>query len=224
MPVIKSGTVGWNGAQVDDLLEKAVLAYAGPFSGILGCCERSQVAADASPIMCRYGEQASHPDTLDLIEAHLVLPAVVELRRAGAGSLRAIQAGSLALTHHDEIRRSRCGFLRQTRRLLPMSLTTHRPATTGHMDFRADERRRLVAWADKNRLEVSIKPGGAGRAGGMVFIGYGEGVAHWTIYRADGHLWLCCIEDRTEQGREGSKVAVGSVEDALARIMVDTKA
>ncbi len=105
-----------------------------------------------------------------------------------------------------------------------MSLTTYRAAATSHMDFRADERRRLVAWAGKNGLEVSIKPAGAGQAEGMIFVGYGEGVVHWTIYRADGHLWLCHIEDRTDQGREGSKVTVGSVEDALARIMVDTEA
>jgi len=105
-----------------------------------------------------------------------------------------------------------------------MSLTTHRSAATVHMDFRADERRRLVAWADEHDLEVSIKPAGAGQADGMIFVGYGEGVVHWTIYRAEGHLWLCCIGDRTEQGREGSKVTVASVEDALARIMVDTEA
>ncbi len=105
-----------------------------------------------------------------------------------------------------------------------MSFTTHHFAATCHTDFRADKRRRLVAWADKNVLEVSIKPAGAGQAEGMIFVGYGEGVVHWTTYRADGHLWLCRIEDRTEQGREGSKVAVGSVEDALARIMTDTEA
>lgn len=105
-----------------------------------------------------------------------------------------------------------------------MSLNTHHSAAIGHMDFRADERRRLVAWADENALEVSIKPASASQAEGMIFVGYGESVVHWTIYRAEGHLWLCRIEDRTEQGREGSKVAVGSVEDALARIMVDTEA
>ncbi len=104
-----------------------------------------------------------------------------------------------------------------------MSLIAHRPATTGHMDFRADERARLVAWADEHGLEVSIRPASAGHAEGMIFVGYGEGVAHWTIYRADGRLWLCRIEDRTEQGREGSKVAVTSIEDALARIIVDTE-
>lgn len=105
-----------------------------------------------------------------------------------------------------------------------MSLSAYCSVVTGHMDFRADERRRLVAWADKNSLEVCIRPAGAGQADGMIFVGYGEGVAHWTIYRADGHLWLCRIGDRTEQGREGSKVSVGSIEDALARIMTDTEA
>jgi len=95
---------------------------------------------------------------------------------------------------------------------------------TAHMDFRADERACLVAWADENGLEVSIKPTDADHAEGMIFVGYGEGVTHWTIYRADGSLWLCRIEDRTEQGREGSKVAVASVADALARIIVDTEA
>jgi len=104
-----------------------------------------------------------------------------------------------------------------------MSLTTNRSATTAHIDFRADERAYLVAWADNNGLEASIEPANGEYPNGMIFVGYGEGVAHWTIYRADGHLWLCRIEDRTEQGREGSKVAVESVRDALAQIMVDTE-
>ena len=105
-----------------------------------------------------------------------------------------------------------------------MSLTAYRSVTADHTGFRAGERARLVAWADETGLEVSIKPPSADHAEGMIFVGYGEGVAHWTIYRADGQLWLCCIGDRTEQGREGWKVAVASVEDALARIIVDTKA
>ena len=105
-----------------------------------------------------------------------------------------------------------------------MSLIAYRSVTADHTGFRAGERTRLVAWADENGLEVSIKPAGADYAEGMVFVGYGEGVAHWTIYRADGQLWLCHIEDQTEQGREGWKVAVASVEDALARIVADTKA
>lgn len=105
-----------------------------------------------------------------------------------------------------------------------MSLTAYRSVTADHTGFRAGERAHLVAWADENGLEVSIQPAGAGQVEGMIFVGYGEGVAHWTIYRADGQLWLCCIGDRTEQGREGWKVAVASVDDALARIIADTAA
>jgi len=58
----------------------------------------------------------------------------------------------------------------------------------------------------------------------MVFVGYGQGVAHWTIDRAGGRLRLCRLEDRTEQGCEDSKMTVGSVEETLARIIVDTEA
>ena len=105
-----------------------------------------------------------------------------------------------------------------------MSLTTNRTATTAHIDFRADERAKLVAWADKHGLEASIQPADGVYPNGLIFVGYGEGVAHWTIYRADGHLWLCSVGDRTEQGREGATVAVQSFEDALARIIIDTEA
>ena len=105
-----------------------------------------------------------------------------------------------------------------------MSLIAHRSVTAAHTGFRDGERARLVAWADESGLEVSIEPADADHEEGMILVGYGEGVAHWTIYRADGQLWLCCIGDRTEQGREGWKLAVSSVEDALARIIADTKA
>ena len=105
-----------------------------------------------------------------------------------------------------------------------MSLIAHRSVTADHTGFRAGERTRLVEWADETGLEVSIKPPGADGSGGMIFVGYGEGVAHWTIYRADGQLWLCSVGDRTDQGREGSKTAVPSLEDALARIIADTRA
>jgi len=105
-----------------------------------------------------------------------------------------------------------------------MSLIAHRSVTADHTGFRAGERNRLVAWADEKGLEVSIKPPSADHVEGMIFVGYGEGVAHWSIYRADRQLWLCCIGDQTAQGREGWKVAVASVEDALARIIVDIEA
>ena len=105
-----------------------------------------------------------------------------------------------------------------------MSLTAHCSITADYQVFRAGERARLVAWGDENGLEVSINPANTGQVEGMICVGYGEGVASWTIYRADGQLWLCSIENRTEQGCEGLKVAVASIEDALARIIVDTEA
>jgi len=58
----------------------------------------------------------------------------------------------------------------------------------------------------------------------MAFVGYGEGIASWIIYHADGHLWLCHLKDRAGQGCEDSKMTVESVEDALNRIIVDTEA
>ncbi len=104
-----------------------------------------------------------------------------------------------------------------------MSLATNRAATTYRTDFMADERAFLVAWGDENGLEVSIKPAVADLAQEMVFVSYGQGVASWVIYRADGHLWLCRIEDRVGQARAGSKMVVDSVEEALATIIVDTE-
>ena len=105
-----------------------------------------------------------------------------------------------------------------------MSFTAHRSVTSDRAGFRADERASIVAWADENGLEVSIKPPCVDNAEGMIFVGYGDGIASWTIYRADGRLWLCRIEERTGQGCEGSKMVVASVEDALAQIIVDTEA
>jgi hypothetical protein len=104
-----------------------------------------------------------------------------------------------------------------------MSLTKNRAATTERTDFMADERAFLVAWGNENGLDVSIKPAVADLAHEMVFVSYEEHIASWVIYRADGYLWLCRIEDRVGHGREGSKMVVDSVEEALATIIVDTE-
>lgn len=104
-----------------------------------------------------------------------------------------------------------------------MSHTANRIATADRADFIDAERAYLVAGCEENGLEVSIEPAGADLAGEMIFVGYGEGVASWIVHRADGILWLCRIEDRAGQVCEGSKVAVESVEEALASIIVDTE-
>ena len=105
-----------------------------------------------------------------------------------------------------------------------MSLTRNRATTTDRTDFTADERAYLVAWGDENGLEVSIKPAVAGSSGETAFVGYGDGIVSWMIYRADGLLWLCHVEGQAEQGREGSKVAIEAVDEALARILIETEA
>lgn len=105
-----------------------------------------------------------------------------------------------------------------------MSLTRNRSTTTSRTDFMADEMAFLVAWGDENGLEVSIKPAGADQAEEMAFLGFGDGIASWNIYRADGFVWLCHVEGRAGEGCEGSRVAVESVEEALTRIIIETEA
>jgi len=105
-----------------------------------------------------------------------------------------------------------------------MSLTQSRSRTTGRTGFMADERTYLVEWGDEAGLEVSFKLAVTESAEEMAFVGYGEGITSWIIYRADGYVWLCRIEDQAAQGCEGSKEVVESVEEALARIIIDTEA
>lgn len=77
-----------------------------------------------------------------------------------------------------------------------MSRSKTRSVTPVRTDLMADERTYRAAWADVNGLEVSIKPAGAGQAKETAFVGYGQGIASWVIYRADGYLWPCHVEDR----------------------------
>lgn len=106
-----------------------------------------------------------------------------------------------------------------------MSLTLSRSLTTDRTGFMADEKTYLVEWGDETGLEVSFKQAvTVSDAEEMAFVGYGEGITSWIIYRADGYVWLCRIEDQARQGCEGSKEVVESVEEALAQIIVDTEA
>ena len=105
-----------------------------------------------------------------------------------------------------------------------MSLTLRRSLTTHCTGFLADERAYLVEWGDEAGLEVCFKQAVTSPAEEMAFVGYGEGITSWIIYRADGYVWLCRIDDQARQGCEGSKEVVESVEEALAQIIVDTEA
>ena len=102
-----------------------------------------------------------------------------------------------------------------------MSLTMHRSEPTVDMDFRVGKEAYCPASADENGLATFVKLAGAtDHADGIVDVRYGEGIASWNIYSANGHFCLYHIE----QGFEGSKPTVASVEDALARIIVTTEA
>ncbi len=105
-----------------------------------------------------------------------------------------------------------------------MSLTQTRSPKTDRTGFMADEKAYLLEWGDEVGLEVSFKLAVTERAEEMASVGYGEGITSWIIYRADGYLWLCRIEDRATQDCEGSKESVDSIEEALARIIIDTEA
>lgn len=97
-------------------------------------------------------------------------------------------------------------------------------STISLADLTDSERAYLVGWGDEQGLEVAMDPAGASSATGIVFIGYGEGIPAWSIYRAEGCLWLCDIDYRAGRQCEGSKMTVECVEQATDRILVDTEA
>lgn len=103
-----------------------------------------------------------------------------------------------------------------------MSLTTDRRTATVSMILTADERAHIVAWGDEHGLEVIMKLSSEADPGDMAFVGYGEGIASWIVYRSEGHLWLVRIENRAGQSCEGSKSVAASLEDALSGVIDDT--
>lgn len=99
-----------------------------------------------------------------------------------------------------------------------MSLTTDRPTY-----LTSTEKAYLIAWGDEQGLEVVIVPSEAGRTP-MAFVGYSDGIPFWSIYRADGRLWLCDIDHQAGRKCEGSKRAVECIEHATDRIQADADA
>ena len=63
----------------------------------------------------------------------------------------------------------------------------------------------LTSWGRASRLEVA-------------YIGQGFGTVSWTIHRSYGQLWLSLVGDWAGRRCTGWTVAVGSVEQAPARI------
>jgi hypothetical protein len=105
-----------------------------------------------------------------------------------------------------------------------MSLAINRSTVSSLSGFTAVEVAGLVAWGDRHRLEVVMKPAGADFGGRIAVVGYGEGTPSWAIYRAAGDIWVDFIPDPSGQGFERYTVEVASLEDAMARIIAETEA
>jgi len=103
-----------------------------------------------------------------------------------------------------------------------MSLTTERPTNVA-TNLTDTERAFLIAWGDEQGLEV-VTPTDASGAAYLAFIGYSDGIPSWSVYRAEGHLWLCDIDYRAGRQVEGSKRVVECIEHATDRIQIDTEA
>ena len=89
-------------------------------------------------------------------------------------------------------------------------------ATTA--DFTPAEIDHLTSWGRASRLEVAVEALGSDLADEVAYIGQGSGVVSWTIHRSHGQLWLSLVGDWAGRRRAGWTVAVGSVEQATARI------
>jgi len=103
-----------------------------------------------------------------------------------------------------------------------MYITADHHTVSDVAHLRLAELATLRVWGDLYGLEVEIKPAGAGLSGEMAFIGFGDGVASWSVYWLDGVVWLAFLPDPAGEGFDGWKVAVGSVEEAMARIIAAT--
>lgn len=99
-----------------------------------------------------------------------------------------------------------------------MSFIARRTAAPGPTHFTSGETQRLAAWGQAHGLEVVIEPADAAITDEVMYVGYGQGPASWTLHRSNGHLWLARIGDRSGQPCEGWLAAVGSIEAAIAWI------
>ena len=76
----------------------------------------------------------------------------------------------------------------------------------------------LMSWGRASRLEVAVEALGSDYAGEVTYIGQGFGAVSWIIHRTHGQLWLSLVGDWAGRRCTGWTVAVGSVEQATARI------
>ena len=104
-----------------------------------------------------------------------------------------------------------------------MYITTDQNTVFDFAHLRLAELATLRVWGDLFGLEVEIKPAGAGFSGEMAFIGFGGGVPAWCIYWLKGRLCLAYLPEPSAERPEGWTVAVGSVDEAMARIISATE-
>jgi len=88
----------------------------------------------------------------------------------------------------------------------------------------ADEMDDLTIWGHAHGLEVVIDSAGEGFPVEVAYVGYGYGLASWTLHRGEGHLWLARIANRSGQPCENWLGTVSSVEEAIAKITLATEA
>lgn len=100
-----------------------------------------------------------------------------------------------------------------------MYITADHHSVSDFAHLRLAELATLKVWGDLYGLQVEIKPAGDGLSGEMAFIGFGDAIASWTVYWLNGVVWLAFLPDPSRDGLKGWKVAVGSVEEAMARII-----
>ena len=84
--------------------------------------------------------------------------------------------------------------------------------------FTAAELNYLALWVRANRLEVAVEAAGSDLTDEVAYIGLGFNMTSWTIQRSMGQLWLSQVGDRMGRRCKGWIMAVGSVEEATARI------
>ena len=99
-----------------------------------------------------------------------------------------------------------------------MYIVTERPSVLDVPHLRLSELATLTAWGDLYCMEVAIRAADTVLSGEMAFIGYGDGNATWSVYWMAGRLWLAHLPDPSAESPEGWTVAIGSVEEAMARI------
>ena len=91
-------------------------------------------------------------------------------------------------------------------------------ATSPAAEFTSMEVDLLTLWGRASRLEVVIESLGSDYLDEVAYIGQGFGAVSWIIHRSYGQLWCSLVGNWAGCRHTGWTVAVGSVEQATARI------